>query len=457
MEKILVLHREPTVRQQLHDLLRVRGYEVATVASAAEAQALLHRAQFDLVFFEMTDIDSSAREWMRDGGFVSTVPVAVMVAPAVVLNSVPWLEAGVFEILSEPIDHRQLDAVLTKASLQLRRVQIGRLAGSHARRGDGALLGESRVVNNLRQLIRKVARTDATVLIQGEPGSGKSAVARELHLQSARHHQPLLIVPCDLCGTTTEDERWSKDTLTAHTEPTKALLLAHGGTMLLDEVGELSSEAQSRLLETLRRQDNNDSDARYPDVRLFATTSRALEAQANGRAFNEQLYYRLNIMPVYVAPLRERKDDLPHLAEYYRQRAVRKYGKNVLAIAPEGVCALQDYAWPGNIRELRDVIDRAIWTAKDGAVLDAESFQLPGSVKVASLPLPAVQSLYELEKHHIFAVLRQCSHNRTHSARILGISIRTLRNKLREYRQQQNGAPLEIDLPVGAFAAGASS
>jgi DNA-binding NtrC family response regulator len=320
------------------------------------------------------------------------------------------------------------------------------------------LLGASAALEQLRGVIRKVARTQATVFIQGECGSGKELVARALHQQSPRAGQPFLKVDCASIPQTALDatlfgqDRPSASAAEAQHEG--CVELAHGGTIVLDEVSLLSPAAQARLLRLLQKQQIERPGAEQPvqvDVRLLATTNRDLEANVKRKEFREDLFHALSIVPVLVPPLREHKEDIALLVEHFRQIFTRKHGVEVLAISPACLSALQHYDWPGNVRELQNIIERAVILCRGGGILEPAHLGLSGASTAAATFRSAsggeTDDLGEVEKKHIFAVLTQCNWNRTHAAKLLGISIRTLRNKLKEYKTGDAGASEADDAP----------
>ena len=232
------------------------------------------------------------------------------------------------------------------------------------------------------------------------------------------------------------------------TAVTGALELAHGGTMVLENASLLSWTAQALLLEFLKTGETASTLGRRKlDVRVIATVQENLLQKVRDGEFREELFYALNILPVAVPTLRERREDIPALAEIFRQRQVRKTGAGVLAIAPRALSALQDYSWPGNLAELRMVVERAVLLCREG-VIETPHLRLTASVAAAGVPPTSLESLADLERRHILQVLEKCDGNRMRTAETLGISIRTLRNKLKEYRT----LGIDDQEPEAAFA-----
>ena len=309
-------------------------------------------------------------------------------------------------------------------------------------------------MESLRQLIRKVARTQATVLIQGESGTGKELVARAIFRESPRANSPFIKVNCAAIPEHLIESEFfghEKGAFTGALNKREGRFeLAHGGTILLDEVSEISTQLQAKLLRVLQERELERVGGNRTikvDVRVIATTNRHLEQSVEKKEFRQDLFFRLNVVPVHVPPLREHKEDIPCLAEQFLLRFTRKHGVRVTGISPDCMAALTAHDWPGNVREFQNVIERAVILSSDGQELGREHLGLTGPVvtsgapAVAAIPAlipsgPVANSgvpLAEIEKQHILASLQQCAGNRTHAAKQLGISIRTLRNKLHEY------------------------
>jgi transcriptional regulator with PAS, ATPase and Fis domain len=305
-----------------------------------------------------------------------------------------------------------------------------------------------------------VAPTQATVLIQGESGTGKELVARAIYRQSPRASAPFIKVNCAAIPENLIESEFfghEKGAFTGALNKREGRFeLAHGGTILLDEISEISPTVQAKLLRVLQERELERVGGTRTikvDVRVIATTNRHLEQSVARSEFRQDLYFRLNVVPIQVPPLRDHRDDVPFLTEYFLRRFARKHGSRVRSITPRCLNVLLDHAWPGNVRELQNVIERAVILSGDEEALTVEHLGLnPLSATPTSVASPAAApagapagaasadgswpTLNELEKQHITAALEKCAGNRTHAARMLGISIRTLRNKLNEYKGQ---------------------
>ena len=300
-------------------------------------------------------------------------------------------------------------------------------------------------MERLLQTVRKVADSRASVLIQGASGTGKELVARYIHSCSHRRKNPFVAINCAaLPATLLESELFGheKGTFTGALGRKKGKFeLADRGTLLLDEIGEMDYSLQAKLLRVLQERvvDRIGGTAPVPvDVRIIATTNANLEEMTHEGSFREDLYYRLNVIPLRLPPLEERLDDIPLLAEHFLRKYNAIDGKDVKGLTPEAVELLMNRSWRGNVRELENVIERALLMA-EGTYLETEDFSMAGFQSHGGYsyqPRMPVLSLKEMEERVIFQTLDHTNDNRTHAAKILGISVRTLRNKLNEYKEK---------------------
>jgi two-component system response regulator FlrC len=308
-------------------------------------------------------------------------------------------------------------------------------------------------MNRLLDDIREIANSRASVFIHGESGTGKELFARHIHRCSDRKDKPFLAVNCAaLPETLMESELfgYEKGAFTGASARKKGKFeAADKGTILLDEISELDYQLQSKLLRVLQEKEIDrvgGTESIPVDVRIIATTNRNIEKQIQEEKFREDLYYRLNIIPVHLPPLRERKDDIPVLIDFFLRKYNKIEGKAVKNLTEEAIRTLMEKPWKGNIRELENTIERAILMCK-GNIINEEGLLLNGRPKPTSpggypsdfLMMPE-GSLRELEKKVIFQTLDRTNGNRTHAADMLGISVRTLRNKLNEYRQKMTAS-----------------
>jgi DNA-binding NtrC family response regulator len=370
-------------------------------------------------------------------------------------SAVECMKNGAFDYLIKPFSTDQIEFTLRKAQEFNQLLQVNTLLSQESDDGDHELLGSSPAMENLRLLIRKVARTQATVLIQGESGTGKELVARALYRESPRAHAPFIKVNCAAIPENLIESEFfghERGAFTgALTKREGRFELAHGGTILLDEISEISPAVQGKLLRVLQERELERVGGNRTikvDVRVIATTNRNLEQSVERKEFRQDLFFRLNVIPISVPPLRERREDIPLLAMDFMRRLGRKHGVPVKGFTNAALHGLNEHSWPGNVRELQNVVERAVILCGESGMLEPAHLGLSGvllgatSATVATIFAASADkagaftdfaTLAELEKEHIFAALDRCQGNRTRAARILDVSIRTLRNKLHEY------------------------
>jgi DNA-binding NtrC family response regulator len=458
IDKIIVVEDDPIVRRNMEQQLRQHRYEVASSGTLAGVRELMERDTFDLIFLDVRLPDGEGPELLIELQSQPQKPLVVMVTGfGSVESAVECMRNGAFDYMLKPFSSDQLQVVLKKAENFNQLLKVNQYFNDgHEDESGFELLGKSPGMEQLRQLIRKVARTQATVLIAGESGTGKELVARALYRQSPRSAAPFIRVNCAAVPENLIESEFfghEKGAFTGAVSKREGRFeLAHNGTILLDEISEISPQVQAKLLRVLQERELERVGGNRTikvDVRVIATTNRRLEESVERKEFRQDLFFRLNVVPIQVPPLREHKEDVPFLAHEFMPRFARKHGVRVHGIADATMAALQSHNWPGNVRELQNVIERAVILCGDSGMLEPDhlGFSSPGSSAPPSMttspssappPAPAsapgeMNSLAEVEKQHILAALEKTRQNRTHAARILGISIRTLRNKLNEY------------------------
>ncbi len=462
IEKILVLEDDLIIRKNLEQQLRARRYDVAAAPTLAAAHDYLAKDTWDLVIADVRLPDGEATTLLRELQTRPTRPLVIMMSGyGSVESAVECMRSGAFDYLIKPFSNEQLEICIQKAEDFTRLIKVNAYLNQEEDAETGyELLGHSPAMEQLRALLRKVARTQATVLIQGESGTGKELVARALHKQSPRAAAAFIKVNCAAIPENLIESEFfghEKGAFTGALNKREGRFeLAHGGTILLDEVSEISPQVQAKLLRVLQERELERVGGNRTikvDVRVLATTNRDLDQSVARKEFRQDLFFRLNVVPVAVPALRDRRPDITFLAEQFMQRMARKHGVRVQGFSKECLTALTAHDWPGNVRELQNVIERAVILCADGEPLGPDHLGLGGVS--AAMPAAAASTseapttasgappgaatdgtfptLGELEKRHIFAALARCNDNRTHAAKLLDISIRTLRNKLNEY------------------------
>jgi two-component system response regulator AtoC len=443
MERILVIDDDLGFRELLAAILSDEGYEVESGASIADAIRLGAVRQYNLVISDLRLPDGSGIEILRwFSEQAPNVPVIMITAFGTFESAVEAVKLGAEDYLGKPLNSPDELRIRVRRALDQRRTKLEHalMREEQAKRFDcrGMIAGD-RKMTALLELARKVAPTNATVLLTGESGTGKEVIARCIHSNSARSQRVFVPVNCAaLSPTLIESELFGheKGAFTgAVGQHLGRFERAHGGTLFLDEIGELDANLQAKLLRVLQEKTFERVGGTRQisvDVRVIAATNRNLKSVAAEGRFREDLYYRLNRFPIEIPPLRDRASDIEPLAGYFLRRAAVELGKAPPALAREAVRILQSYRWPGNVRELENAMERmAILceeriTAGDLAMLHAEERR----------PL----LWRDIERQAIEEALRMNRGNRTLAAQQLGISLRTLQYRLKEYQLEEDGA-----------------
>jgi two-component system response regulator HydG len=427
--------------------LRRDGYDVHPFVDPAEGLARLAAEGADVVLTDLrmpglTGMDVIRRLASENAG----VPVVVMTAYGTVESAVEAVRAGASDFLMKPIEIPRLRAAVFKAvkerSLRKEIVRLRDQVGE-----DGAIegiVGSSRSMEDVLRRVRLVAPTRMNVLVQGESGTGKELVARAIHRLSPRNGQPFLPMNCAAIPETLLESElfgYEKGAFTGATATRHGKMEhAEGGTLFLDEVGEVPPAIQAKLLRAIEQKEFSPVGGTRVirvDVRIIAATNRDLAARVAEGAFREDLYYRLNVFSIVVPPLRERREDIPRLAESLLAQVGAENGFPPKRISPAAMKALLSCRWPGNVRQLRNAIETASLVAAGDAIepddLPAEvtgGLRLPTSA--APIPLPGPKTMEEAEREAIRAALEKTGGNKTQAARMLGIGLRTLHRKLKQ-------------------------
>jgi DNA-binding NtrC family response regulator len=457
IEKIIVLEDDAIIRANLENFLRRQRYDVASAPTLAAARDYLNKDNFDLIFMDMRLPDGESIELLKHLQTRPQKPLAVvMTGFGSVESAVDCMKNGAFDYLIKPFSLEQIEVTLRKAQEFNQLLKVNHFLSQDTDDGEHELLGRSQAMENLRSLIRKVARTQATVLITGESGTGKELVARALYRESPRSGAPFIKVNCAAVPENLIESEFfghEKGAFTgALTKREGRFELAHGGTILLDEISEISQAVQAKLLRVLQERELERVGGNRTikvDVRVIATSNRNLEQSVEKKEFRQDLFFRLNVVPVPVPALRERREDIPVLAGEFMKRFARKHGVHIKGFTDSAANTLLNHNWPGNIRELQNVVERAVILCGDNGMLETEHLGLAidatsdtsSSATVNNVRSGAIcfdasgefSSLAETERRQILAAMERCNGNRTHAAKLLNVSIRTLRNKLHEY------------------------
>ena len=455
VENVIIVAAEDFLRKNVGQFLRSKRINCAEVSTISEAHGKLTEGSYDLMLLDDKLSDGCGLEFLQEVNMRPTKPLVVVMGTEVD-TGVNAVKEGAHDYLLKPFSNEQIQILIKKTGQFAQVVNVNQyLTQSDKEQPENEILGDHPATEQLRKMIRRVAQTDATVMIQGENGTGKELVARALHNESPRKNGPFIKLNCAaMPENLVESELFGheKGSFTGATNKREGRFeLAHGGTILLDEISEMPLPLQAKLLRVLQEREFERVGGNRTvkvDVRVIAATNRKLEESVEKREFRQDLYFRLNVVPIHVPPLRDRVGDIDLLANAFTQRFIRKHGTQIKGFAPESAAALKAHDWPGNIRELQNVIERAvILCGEDGHIKpdllglnSGTPIQLTESDNIAGESVSmhtnggGVQTLGEIEKAHILAILQECEYNRTQAAKILDINIRTLRNKLNEYK-----------------------
>ena len=439
---VLIVDDEPANVDLLEQELTDAGYRTLAAASGEEAIVSAARSKPDLILLDvmMGGIDGyETCRRLKAGEATRAIPVVFLTALSESFEKVRAFGAGAVDYVTKPFDTEELLARV-RTHIALRREIQGRAAAVSKPPDSNVMVGSSAVLAGVRAKIAQVALTDSTVLILGETGTGKEVAADAIHAASARRDRPLVKVNCAaLPRELVESELFGheKGAFTGAAQQRRGRFeLADGGTLLLDEVGELSLEAQAKLLRVLQEREFErvgGSKTLRVDVRVIAATNRDLQAQIARGVFRVDLFYRLNVFPIALPPLRERREDIPELVQHLAEKAARRLGQTLEAVSPAFTARACAQAWPGNIRELENVIERAL-IMSGGALLDGADLFAP-----VAAAAPASQAsggtLEDMERAYILRVLEGAQwqiEGERGAARLLGLNPSTLRGRLRK-------------------------
>lgn len=452
-KNVLVVDDDRSVRLLVDTVLTGKGYDVTAVATAREALQNLKQGSFqvmvlDIVLDDMNGLDVLKKIQSR----IQETQVIMMTSHANTDTAVEALGLGAFDYMWKgPQIHEELIYKVNKAfeDLDLRRSNQRLQQELHRIKGFAGIVGESAPMKQLYKMIHQVADTDASVLIRGETGTGKELIAQAIHEQSNRSDQPMVVVDCNIPEAVAEAELFGVTAnypgfhrLEAHTGLVE---LADGGSLFFDEVGDLTMSTQAKILRTLQELEVRPlgaDRAKSVDIRVIGATNRNLEAEITEQRFREDLYYRLNVVSIEAPPLRDRRDDIPLLTNHFLARACTRLKHAPVEISNEAMDLLINYDYPGNVRELENIIDRTVILATDSLIgpnLIMINQRNPGPVVTESnqgrnwleLTLPDAHSV--MEKTYLERVLTSSRGNISEAARTAGIDRKNFRQKLQKH------------------------
>jgi two-component system response regulator HydG len=445
--KILVVDDEAPHRQMLDAVLSVEGYEIHHAGDGQEAISLVEERFYDLILMDIRMSKVGGIEALKKIKKISPgIPIIIMTAYASVDTAVDALKSGAYDYLTKPLDIEELK-ILVKKALHHRKLEQENVYLKE-RLGDrfdfSNIIGRSTAMQGLFETIALVAPSEATVLIAGESGTGKELIANAIHQNSPRANRPFIKVNCAaLPETLLESELFGheKGAFTgALARKQGRFQLAHTGSIFLDEVGEMTPTTQTKILRVLQEREFEPLGSTQTvkvDTRVIAATNKNLLEEIEQGNFREDLYYRLNVVNLEVPSLRERREDISLLADYFLKKYVEKNRRLIKGFTPRAMDLLIRHSWPGNVRELENVVERAVIMARGDLISQGELpdaiRDLDGETEKTAVDLSPGRSLKEVERDMILRTLEDTGGNRTRTAEILGISRRTLQLKLKEY------------------------
>ncbi|HEN20502.1 MAG TPA: sigma-54-dependent Fis family transcriptional regulator [Desulfobacteraceae bacterium] len=446
-QSILVVDDEPDMRLALSHVLSRSGYSVECASSGFEALEKFRKDNYSMVITDMKMPEMTGMELLgKVKGLSPQVPVIMITAYGTINNAVEAMQEGASDYILKPFSAETLEATVKKAGMSLhdqKRVNVN-IIDDEGSTEPKRIITQDKELNNVLSLARDVAPSNATVLIQGESGTGKELLASYIHHYSGRKDSPYVAVNCAALP-----ENLAESELFGHERGSFTgavgrkigkFELANDGTILLDEITEMPLQLQAKLLRVLQEREIDRVGGSRPvpiDIRVIAVSNIDLKKAVREGRFREDLYYRINVIPLYIPPLRERKHDIPLLAEFFLEKYNSRNARKMTGISDETISLLLKYDWKGNVRELENTIERAVLLGKGDVLLPKHLFlEDREDNRKEALAVRVGTSVREMEKELIFQTLREVGDNRTQASELLGISIRTLRNKLKEYNDE---------------------
>lgn len=436
---ILFVDDERELLAALEQYFRLRQFRVLCAESAEAARVLITEHSIDLVVSDVAMPGMGGRElltWVRFNR--PELPVILITGVGSIDSAVNAIQHGAFHYVTKPFDPVELEEVCVRA-IEYGRLHRG-LNGLDMENDCSMVVGSHPAMLQIMHDLNKIAESRVPIMIQGETGTGKTLLARQIHAMEKRRGTPFYTIDCtSLAETLLESELFGhvRGAFTGASASKRGLLEeAQGGTIFLDEIGELSLTTQAKLLHAVQEREikpvGSNKVVRI-DVRFIVATNRDLREEVKNGRFREDLYFRLSVFPVFLLPLRERKDDLHDLIEFFIRRANERYGKMVKRVHPVALRQLMAASWPGNIRELENLIERAVLLAEGRELLAENLGHSPNKDKQSNQPLPLRLVMKDVEREAICQALKEVGGSRTKAAKMLGISRRALYLKMADY------------------------
>ena len=438
--KILVVDDEAVIRESLRDWLSDVGHQVLTAKNGPQALEIIQKEKPGIAIVDLVMPGMDGIELLKRAKEISpSIEVIIITAYGSIPTAITAMREGAYDYIEKPFCPEKVELLIEKLVEHQRLIEenISLHQKLEERYRFENIIAKSAKMQQVIEVIKVVAKSNATVLITGESGTGKELVARAIHSQSYRKDKPFIAVSCAaLPESLLESELFGheKGSFTgAHAQRKGKFEIANRGTLFLDEIGEMSANIQVHLLRVLEEKEFTrvgGNELVKVDVRVISATNKDIKkAVANGQ-FREDLYYRLNVVAIELPLLRERKEDIPLLAQHFLKKFAVENQKGITGFSPEATDFLLKYEWPGNVRELENAIERAVILTKNSYI---EVADLPQENLISAHSVPPGKDLGEVEKNHILNILSETGGNHSEAARTLGISRATLYNKIRAY------------------------
>lgn len=449
---ILIVDDDDTIRETLKDVLKRKGYEVYTEASGQGVLSIIRKITIDIMLLDMILPDIDGLELLkRIKEIDSDILVIIMTAFSDIKTAVSAMKLGAYHYINKPFELEEINLLIEKGlETQSLINEVRRLKRQHREGENNFIYGKSPQIQYIKELIGMVSKTNKTsVLILGESGTGKELVANAIHFNSNRRNKPLMKINCSaIPDALLESELfgYEKGAFTDAKVTKKGLFeLANGGTIFLDEIGDMKPFLQSKILRVIENQSfmrvGGEREIKV-DVRVIAATNRDLESLVREGLFRKDLYYRLKVIVIEVPPLRERGEDILLLSNIFIEENIKEFGKKIKGFSEDAKKLIMQYQWPGNVRELKNVIERAMILTDQEYItpkylpleLRTNEFKKKSEISDVSEDM----SLANMEKNHLLRVLEKLNWNKSKAAKALGISRATLRMKIRRYNIYEN-------------------
>ncbi len=443
-KKVLVAEDDPILRRFFCDVLKKNGCDVTDVENGLLALEEIKKNTYHLIISDLKMQELDGLELLAKSKEIApSTEVIIVTAFGTVTSAVEAMKRGAFDYITKPVELEELNIVLDRLFKHQNLLNENRFLREELSKNvvSSHIIGKSSKMHQVRELVRMVAPLDSTVLVQGETGTGKEVIANAIHQMSQRKDNPFIKVNCGaLPDTLIESELFGheKGAFTGAVQRSKGRFeLADKGTLLLDEIGELGVQVQAKLLRALQYQQFErvgSSKSIQVDVRVIATTNRNLKEEVKRNRFRKDLFFRLNVVSITLVALRERREDIPFFVNYFLKHYNSKYKKNK-SISDKAMEMLVKYDWPGNVRELENCLETAFIMNREDELKQNHFLFLEDHKDLLSEEDDNLDDLTisEAEKRLIIKTYRKMNQNKTHTAKALGITIKTLRTKLREY------------------------